>query len=77
MVIPAGFAAAPLALNVPLTTLPGTQPVSFRSLLITGPGRVLTCVSLPAESNVMVEGTGAVTFGSLPVASGLRPSTRV
>jgi len=58
------------------------QLVIFRSLLITEVGGVvggvtgvLTEVSLPVESNDMVEATGAVTVGSLP--SGLRPSISV
>ncbi|MNG02653.1 hypothetical protein D3C84_856910 [compost metagenome] len=82
MVKPAGSAAAPLAVQTPLVTLPGVQLVIFRSLLITEVGGVvggvtgvLTEVSLPVESNDMVEAIGALTLGSLP--SGLRPSIRV
>ncbi|MNF11630.1 hypothetical protein D3C80_2128790 [compost metagenome] len=67
--------AAPLAFHTPLVTVPGIQPVIFRSGLTTG--GVVTETSLPDESNAMVDATGreAARVGSLP--SGLRPSIRV
>ncbi|MNV44376.1 hypothetical protein D3C71_1361320 [compost metagenome] len=78
IVTPAGSAAAPLAAQTPLVTLPGIQPVIFRSGLTTGgvPG-VVTETSLPLVSKAMVEGTGreAAFIGSLPF--GLRPSIKV
>ncbi|MNI41772.1 hypothetical protein D3C73_960340 [compost metagenome] len=79
MVMPAGSEAAPFALQVPLTTLPGTQPVIFRSGLTIGVGvaGVVTETSLPEVSKAMVEATGGVAalVGSVP--SGLRPSIRL
>ncbi|MNG08631.1 hypothetical protein D3C84_920040 [compost metagenome] len=76
-IVMVGALAAPLAVHVPLVTVPGTQPVNTRSLL-TVAGGVVTVVNLPLESKFMVEGTGAVTpvvVGAVPLR--LRPSIKV